>query len=118
MKYEGKLYWDGSKPLIQTRDQFIKWLSQFPEDQWFSFNVTPLGVKASDQQKLYFKWRDILAEEFGWDNIKMHDYLKNTYNDGKSTKGLDTAGWSEFMSKVLALAGSYNITLPLGYDES
>jgi len=116
MKYEGKIYWDGTKPFIQTRDQFIKWLSQFPADQWFNFDVTPIGLGASDQQKLYFKWRDILAEELGWDSSAMHEYLKKTYNDGKSTKGLDTKGWSVFMSKVFAFAGSNNITLPLGYD--
>ena len=112
--YKGNLYWDGEKPLIQTKDKFIEWLKQFPEDQWFTFDVSPLGLEATAQQKLYFKWRDILAEEFGWDSRDMHDYLKKTYNEGKTTKNMTTEEWSTFMAKVLAFAGNKNISLPTG----
>jgi len=116
-KYQGNIYWDGTKPLIQTRDKFIEWLKGFPQDQWFSFEVSPFGIGASNQQKLYFKWRDILAEELGWDSAAMHEHLKKTYNGGKSTKGMETIEWSAFMAKVLAFAGSNSITLPMGESE-
>ncbi len=112
--YEGRLYWDGEKPLIQTNQKFIKWLEQFPEDQWFTFDVSPLGLEACHQQKLYFKWRDILAVELGYDSQDLHRHLKFAYNNNKTTKGMSTEEWSTFISKVLAFAGSNNISLPTG----
>jgi len=114
MNYEGKIYWDGEAPFIQTKQKFIEWLEKYPKDQWFSFQVAPIGLEATNQSKLYFKWRDILAEEFGWDNNAMHNHLKKTYNEGKSTKNMSVEQWSEYMSKILAFAGDSNITLPMG----
>lgn len=116
--YNGNIYWDGKSPLIQQRDKFIEWLKQFPQDQWFSFEVNPIGsINSSDQQRLYFKWRDILADYFGYTQAEMHEELKRQFNAGKSTKSLDTKGWSQFMTQVLAFAGEHDITLPTGNTE-
>lgn len=114
--YKGNIYWDGEGPRIQSREKFVEWLKQFPEDLWFNFEVTPIGkINDSAQRSLYFKWCDIMAEEFGWnDGQEMHDHLKQTYNNGKSTKGFTTKQWSEYMIKVQAFASSHNITLPTG----
>jgi hypothetical protein len=116
MKYQGNIYWDGKTPRIQSKEKFIEWLSQFPEDQWFSMEITPIGtLNNTSQSKLYHKWTDIMAEEFGWDSgTEMHQFLKDKYNDGKSTKGFSTKEWSEYMIKVQAFAHSNNITLPTG----
>lgn len=116
MKYEGLIYYDGSKPLIQNKDKFIEWLSTFKEDQWFSITVVPVGsVNNTAQQKLYHKWCDIMTAEFGWDSRQeMHDYLKKTYNNGESTKGFDVKQWSEYMIKVSSFANSNGINLPTG----
>lgn len=115
MGYEGKLFWTGEKPLIQTKDKLVEWLKQFPDDSWFAFNVEPLGaINNTNQQKLYFTWRDILADYFGYTKAEMHEELKRMFNDGQSTKGLDTKGWSLMMTQILAFAGDHNITLPVG----
>ena len=114
--FKGNIYWDGEGPRIQTREKFVEWLKQFPEDQWFSFEVTPLGsVNSSSQRNLYFKWCDIIAEEYGWDSgTELHEYFKDTYNNGKSTKGFTVKEWSEYMIKVQAFAHQHNINLPIG----
>lgn len=116
--YQGNIYWDGKMPLIQTRDKFIEWLKQFPEDQWFSFEVNAIGsLNNTNQQKLYHKWCDILSQEYGWDSSdEMHEFLKEKYNNGKSTKGFDTKQWSEYMTKVLSFAGEHSINLPTGSE--
>lgn len=116
MNYSGKLYWDGESPKIQTKDKFVEWLKQFPEDRWFTIDVKPLGnLNVSNQSKLYHKWCDILAEEYGWDSgDDMHQFLKKTYNNSESTKGMDTKQWSTYMTKVLSFASENNITLPTG----
>ena len=116
MEYNGKIYWDGEGPKIQTKDKFIEWLKQFPEEQWFTFQVIPVGsINASNQSKLYHKWCDIIADEFGWDSgSEMHDYFKQQFNNSQSTKSFDTKQWSTYMSKVLAFANSNNINLPTG----
>jgi len=114
MNYESKLYWDGQNPMIQSKEKLIEWLSKFPKDTWFTIDVIPLGNPATLQQKLYYKWRDILAGELGWDSKEMHKYLKSTYNI-KSTRNLTTEEWSLFMKNVLAFAGEQNISLPLGH---
>ena len=118
MKYTGSIYWDGEKPLIKQREKLIEWLSQFPKDEWFNFEVTLLGKSDnSAQQKLYFKWCDIIATEFGWDSGQhVHKYLKDTYNSGKTTKDFEVKDWSEYMIKVQAFANENNITLPLGNE--
>lgn len=118
MAYKGNIYWDGKTPLIQSRDKFIEWLKTFPEDQWFEFTVAPIGsVNESNQRNLYFTWRDILADELGWTPAEMHKYLKDTYNGGRSTKGLTTKEWSQLMTHILAFAGENNITLPTGKED-
>lgn len=116
IKFTGNLYWDGEKPMIQGRDQLVKWLSQFPADQWFSIDVTLIGsVNNTAQARLYFSWCDLIAGELGWNSgDEIHEYCKTTYNSGRSTKELDVKGWSEYMIKVQAFAGEHNITLPTG----
>lgn len=116
MNYNTKLYWDGTSPRIQQKDKLVEWLKQFPEDQWFEVDVKPIGKhNNTSQSKLYHKWCDIMAEEFGWDSgDEMHTYLKDTYNNGESTKGFDTKQWSEYMLKVQAFASQNNINLPQG----
>ncbi len=118
--YETKIYWDGKAPRIQQKDKFIEWLSTFPEEQWFQMNVSPIGsINTSKQSKLYHKWCDILAAEFGWDSGReMHNYFKDEYNNGKSTKGFEVKDWTEYMIKVSAFADSNNIELPLGYEDN
>ena len=117
MGYQGKLLWNDGKPLIQTKDKLVDWLQQFPDGQWFSFDVEPIGeINNTEQQKLYFKWRDILSDYFGYTKAEMHEELKRMFNDGQSTRGLDTKGWSLMMTQVLAFAGEHSITLPTGND--
>lgn len=114
--FKGNIYWAKSTGIrIQGRDKLVEWLSQFPDDTWYSFEITPVGgANESNQRSLYFAWRDILAEELGWTQEDMHDYLKKTFNGDKTTKGMDTKQWSLFMTQVLAFAGENNITLPTG----
>lgn len=113
MAYEGKILWSEGAILIQRKDKFIEWLSQFKDDTWFEFSANPIGdVNASNQRSLYFKWRDILASELGWTETEMHNYLKKQFNGNRSTKGMDTKEWSQMMTQVLAFAGEHNITLP------
>lgn len=116
MKYTGSIYWDGEKPLIKQRDKLVEWLSQFPADEWFDFDIIPLGKSNNSlQQKLYFRWCDIIASDLGWDSGKeVHKYFKTTYNSDKSTKDLDVKGWSEYMIKVQSFASENNIKLPTG----
>lgn len=116
MGYETKLYWDGEIPRIQTKEKLIEWLKQFPNDKWFSLVVEPIGdLNNSKQQKLYHKWCDILASEYGWNSgDEMHQYLKGEYNGGKSTRGFDMKQWSEYMIKVQVFANENNINLPTG----
>lgn len=120
IKFEGNLYWDGKDPKIQARDKFVEWLKQFPADQWFRIDVVLLGAaNNTSQSKLYHKWCDIIQNEFGWDSKdEVHEYLKKTYNSGKSTKAFGTKEWSEYMIKVQAFANSHNINLPIGNEES
>lgn len=118
MGYQGKLLWLDGKPMIQSKDKLVEWLQKYPEGIWFTFNVDPIGdINVTDQQKLYFTWRDILADYFGYTKAEMHDELKRQFNDGQSTKGLDTKGWSLMMTQVLAFAGEHNVTLPTGNSE-
>lgn len=116
MAYTGKLLWLGGKPSIHRKDNLIEWLSQYPDDTWFELTVNPIGnINNSDQSKLYHKWCDIIAEEFGWDSGNaMHTYFKEQYNNKQSTKSFDTKDWSTYMNKILAFAGEHNITLPIG----
>jgi len=117
--YTGKLFWDGKIPRIQQKDKLIEWLSQFPDDSWFTIQVTPTGSSNNtDQSKLYHKWCDIIAQEYGWDSgDEVHEYMKKTYNKGQSTKGFDTKQWSEYMIKVQAFANENQINLPTGFSE-
>jgi hypothetical protein len=103
---------------IQGRSKFIEWLNQFPDDSWYEADIKPIGgPNESNQRSLYFKWRDIIAEDLGWTQEDMHDYLKDTFNGGNSTKGMDTKQWSLFMTQVLAFASEHNINLPTGNQE-
>jgi hypothetical protein len=116
--FTGNIYWDGKNPKIQGRDKFIEWLSQYPEDQWLSFTVEPRGsINDSNQRRLYHKWCDILYDEFGWDSsAEMHEFFKERFNNGQSTKGFDQEQWSKYMTKVAAFANENNINLPNGDD--
>lgn len=117
MGYETKLYWDGEIPRIQTKDKLTAWLaSNYKSDTWFKVTIEPLG-EGSDQQRLYFAWRDILADYFGWSDTEMHEYLKKEYNGGRSTKGMGTKEWSKYMTQILAFAGEHDITLPTGKSD-
>lgn len=115
-KFSGNIYWAKTTGIkIQGRKELIEWLSQFPDDTWYSFDIAPIGgINESKQRNLYFKWRDIIADEFGWTQKDMHDHLKKEFNGNKSTKGLDSKEWSTFMTQVLSFAGEHNITLPTG----
>lgn len=116
--YNTQLYWDGQKINIKKKEELVKYLETLGPGTWFDIVVTPLGTtNNTSQSKLYFKWRDIIANELGWTGTDMHDYLKDLFNGGKSTKGLDTKGWSQFMLQVSAFAGEHNITLPTGEAE-
>lgn len=115
VKYEGRIFWDGQIPRIESKEKFIEWLKQFPDDSWFNITVEVKGSANTNQKKLYHKWCDILAQEFGWDSGKeMHEYLKDTYNSGQSTKDMDTKQLAEYMTKVSAFASMNNVTLPQG----
>ena len=115
--YEGAIFFDGEKPLIKQKEQFIEYLKTFPADSWFSFVVTPLGaVNNTEQSKLYHKWLDIIGNDLGWTHHELHTYLKGMLNGGKSTKGMNIDEWSKYMTKVLAWASEQEITLPLKED--
>ena len=117
MGYESKILWMDGKINIHRKDKLVEWMSTFPEDTWFEFVLNPLGdVNTTNQSTLYFKWRDILSDYFGYTKAEMHNELKRQFNDGQSTKGLDTKGWSLMMTQVLAFAGENNINLPTGNE--
>ena len=117
--YKLELFFDGEKLHIKRKEQLITWLKEHGEDFWCEAHLQIRGAtKVSSQQKLYFVWCDIMYKEFGWDSKKeMHDYLKEKYNGGESTKTFDTKAWSDYMIKVQAFANEHNITLPLGLAE-
>jgi len=119
MSYKGELLWLDKTINIKNKAGLVEFLSNYPDDTWFEINVVPIGkTNNTNQSKLYFKWCNILAQEFGWDSQgEMHEYFKNTYLDGQSTKGLDTKGWSEYMIKVQAFANEHSINLPTGYSD-
>lgn len=110
------LYWDGQKINIVKREELVAYLETFGAGNWFSIVVTPVGtVNNTEQSKLYHKWCDLIARELGWDSgDEIHAEFKKRFNNSKSTKGFDTKQWSEYMTKVLAFAGEYNIKLPTG----
>jgi len=114
--YQIQIYWDGEKPRIQYRDKFIEWLSVLPADTWVTGEVNVIGsLNNTTQSKLYFKWCDIIAQEFGWDSgQEVHEFLKTRYNSSQSTKSFDTKQWSEYMLKIQAFAAESNIILPTG----
>lgn len=115
--YETKLYFDGEKPHIQAKDKLVEFLSKFGKDTWFEIVVKPIGTTSS-QSRLYFKWCDIMASELGWDSgQELHEYFKDTFNNGESTKSLDVKQWSQYMTKILAFAAEHNFTLPTGNVE-
>lgn len=116
MTYQGKIYFMEGKVHIKKKEDFVKWLEQFPDQGYFDFTVTPIGPgNNTNQSKLYFTWCDIMYKEFGWDSkAEMHEYLKTTYNGGESTKNFDTKAWSDYMIKVQSFAHQHNITLPIG----
>ena len=118
--YPIQIYWDGVGPKIQNKQKFIEWLSQFPEDTWVTGEINAIGsLNNTAQSKLYFKWCDIIAEEFGWDSgQEVHVFLKTRYNNEKSTKSFDTRQWSEYMIKVQAFAAESNIKLPTGNENN
>ena len=117
--YETKLYFDGEKPHIQNKQALIKWLSQLGEDSGYNLTLTPIKeLEVNSQSRLYFKWCDIMAVDFGWNSSKeMHEYLKDTYNGGQSTKGFDKREWADYMNKVQSFAHENDIKLPTGKIE-
>ena len=118
MSYNTELYWDGQSPKIVRKEELIKYLEGYAPNTWFSLEVLPLGfTNSTSQSKLYHKWKDILADAFGWTTREMHNHLKVYYNGGKSTKDMTTKEWSDFMIKILAWAGEEEIVLPLGLQE-
>lgn len=116
MKYEGRIYFDGEKSFFQNKKAFDEWLkTNCIKDTWLDFQAEP-EMKASDQQKLYHKWKDIISIELGWSPDYTHNYFKKEFNNNKTTKGFEIQDWREFMEKVKAFAGDKSISLPLGKE--
>lgn len=116
--YEGNIIYMGGVPHVQYRDRFIEWLKRFPEDQAFSFECSPIGsVNESKQRSLYFVYVDILATELGWSHTEVHEFLKENYNGYRTTKGMTTKQWSDFLLKVQAFSADKGIVLPKTEEE-
>lgn len=114
--HKTEIYWDGESPKIVKRNELVDFCRSYQPGSWFSVVVTPLGTSNNtDQSKLYHKWCDIIAQDLGWDSgNELHQEFKKKFNNSESTRGFDTKQWSEYMTKVLAFAGEYNINLPTG----
>ena len=68
--------------------------------------------RSEAQSRLYFSWRDILANETGESKDKTHEDLKKKFIHGRSTKELTIPEFVEFLRDVDRLAGDFDITLP------
>lgn len=118
MKYEGRIYFDGEIPIIQSRTSFIDWLKvNIPKDSWLDFQVIP-RTTTTEQQRLYHTWKDIIAEALGWDSKDLHNYFKEHYNNNSTTKGFTVPDWVSFMNKIKAFAANKGINLPQGNEKS
>lgn len=95
----------------------------------------PFGVKLSgkirtnDQNRLYFKWVDIMADYFGNTSAAMHEALKleilgpEFVNIGgkivsvpPQSKNKDIKDFGDYMNRVAAFAADYDIILPHEID--
>ena len=73
--------------------------------------------KRSDaQSRLYFAWRDILANETGESKKKTHKDLKKKFIQKSSTKELTIPEFVDFLRDIDMLAAEYDITLPRTND--
>lgn len=112
-KYEGRVLWLGGIPKIQFKERFLEYLKNFPDDTWFSLEIAPCGpLNESKQRNLYFLWCNIIAEFLGYSEVELHEEFKRLYLQGKSTKGMNTKQWSDFMLKVQAFSADKGIILP------
>jgi hypothetical protein len=82
--------------------------------------------RSSNQNRLYWEWLGIVAEETGYSTNELHEYCKDRFCPSqpvtirghmrpiRSTASLDTKDMTDYMDRVYALfVGEMGIVLPL-----
>lgn len=108
----------GSLAIINSK-ALRDYLSSYPEGQEFVITISLVEeLRSNNQNKLYWKWCELMADELGWNGGKdeVHEYLKKNFNNDESTTDLTTERFNTYMQKVSAFAGSNQITLPYDGD--
>ena len=77
--------------------------------------------KRSDAQaRLYFTWRDICQKEWSGYGVQnkndLHDYYKDEFIEGKSTKNLTVQEFVDFLQQIDEHAANRGVTLPRTND--
>ena len=73
--------------------------------------------KRSDaQSRLYFSWRDILADHIGETKSRTHKLLKDKFINGESTKELNVMEFIDYLLEIEDLAAEYEVKLPHNSD--
>lgn len=102
-----------------------------PDVEIATISIKKDKPKRSDSQnRLYFKWRDIISDELGYSKSETHLLLADkflgkiefitkkgkTISQIKSTRDLKVGEFTDFLMDIDMFVGEYGITLPYGDD--
>lgn len=114
-QFKQRMWWDGKKFHLKQPEKLNEWGKTLKPDTWVEMIVVP-PLSQSEQQELYFHWRDIIAKYLGYTPAEMHEHFKKEYLGGRSTKILTTEAWIQFLDVIKVFANEHNIYLPLKTD--
>jgi hypothetical protein len=111
---------------IQRRDSLISRLLQAPLDKSWEIVIRPFKSSRSlAQNRLYWKWLAVLADDTGHDREELHEYMKRRFLGAemktimgaeievpRSTTKLKVREFSDYLMRIEVLAVELGIVLP------
>lgn len=120
------------KPFILTNPNDICKLTNLLNDldlsyKWKVVLTKVKPIRSISQNKLYWSWLNLIADELGYDKEDLHLYFRQMFLGDKminwiripiSTAGLDTKQFTDYLEKIRKFAqDELNIRLPLPDDK-
>lgn len=119
MRFFGRI--KKGKLILDNRKAFEKFLFSFKEEAIIQADIKKYyKVRSLDQNRLYWAWLNIIADEVGYDSEEMHSTFKamfltdrsQTLPIVRSTTKLNKLQFMNYLNKIERTASELGITLP------